>query len=304
MSKTDRLMPGPLSPRPAMTPDEFAQNEYRDYVTYKALAAVETVPEFKRILEELTQHELADFNFWLAFSSRKHFTISALEIFFLKCLRQVFGLTFTARFLERHEKQAIVNYGRFLDQAAEPLKEQIRNIIQHEEYHERTLIGQIKEGRIAFMSSIILGLNDALIELTGALTGFAFAFQAARTVTMAGLILGVAASLSMASSSYLSARHEEGKTPWRAGLYTGLSYLTVTALLLLPFFLLSHVLVALAVMMGTVVAIVVGLSYYTAIVFERDFRSSLVEMFICSVGVAFVSFLIGLLARRLTGVAI
>ena len=291
----------PERDRATMTPDEFAKNEYRDYVTYKELAKIERVPEFKSILEELTQHELADFKFWLTLSSKKDFRISALEVFFLKCLRKVFGLTFTAKFLERHEKQAVVNYGRFLDRAEAPLKEQIQNIIRHEEYHERTLIGQIREERIAFMSSIILGLNDALIELTGALTGFAFAFHHNRTVTVAGLILGVAAALSMASSSYLSARHEAGKDPWKAGLYTGLSYLAVTLLLLFPFFLLAHVVAALAVMIGIVLLIVIGLSYYTAIVFERNFRRSLAEMLTCSVGVAFVSFLIGLVARRLAG---
>ncbi len=291
-------------PQPVMTPDEFARNEYRDYITYRELAKIETDPVFKRILEELTQHELGDFKFWLQFTSTQTFTMSPLEVFWLKCLRKIFGLTFTAKFLERSEKEAVLNYERFLGQAAEPLQAQIRGIIQHEAYHERALIGQIHEERIAFMSSIVLGLNDALIELTGALTGFAFAFQANRTVAMAGMILGVAASLSMASSSYLSTRQEAGKNPWKAGLYTGLSYLLVTVLLLLPFFLLPHVLVALAVMLGLVVLIVVGLSYYTAVVAERTFRSSLVEMCLCSLGVAFVSFLIGLLARRLAGIAI
>jgi vacuolar iron transporter family protein len=284
-----------------MTPEEFARNEYRDYVTYKELAKVETVPEFKKILEELTLHEESDLKFWLRFSSKKQFSISPLEIFFLKCLRKTLGLTFTAKFLERQEKQAVLNYSLFLGQAEERVKEQIRDIIRHEEYHERALIGHIKEERIAFTSSIILGLNDALIELTGALTGFAFAFRNNRSVTMAGLILGVAAALSMASSSYLSARHEEGKDPGKAGLYTGLSYLAVTSLLLSPFCAVPSMLGALAVMAGLVLLIVVGLSYYTAIVFERNFRKNLAEMFLCSVGVALVSFLIGLLARRLTG---
>lgn len=285
-----------------MTPEEFARNEYRDYVTYKELAKAETIPEFKKILEELTRHEESDLNFWLKFSSEKQFRISPLEIFFLRCLRKILGLTFTAKFLERQEKQAVLNYSLFLGQAEEGVREQIRDIIQHEEYHERVLIGHIKEERIAFMSSIILGLNDALIELTGALTGFAFAFRNNRIVTMAGLILGVAAALSMASSSYLSARHEEGKDPVKAGLYTGLSYLAVTSLLLSPFLALSSVPGALAAMAGGVLLIVVGLSYYTAIVFERNFRNSLTEMLLCSVGVALVSFLIGVWVRRLTGV--
>ena len=283
----------------AMTPDDFAQNEYRDYVTYKELARIETVPAFKRILEELTQHELEDYHFWQALASRKTFRISPWEMGWLKTLRRVLGLTFIAKFLERHEQQAIVNYHQFLLSASGKLKEDLQEILRHEEYHERALISQIKEERIQFMSSIILGLNDALIELTGALTGFAFAFQQARAVAKSGCILGVAAALSMASSAYLSARHEEGKDPKKAALYTGASYLVVVSLLIAPFFLLTGFSEALAMMVFTVVVIVVGLSYYTSIVFERNFRKSFTEMLVCSGGTAIVSFLIGSLARSL-----
>ncbi|MBI4597442.1 MAG: VIT1/CCC1 transporter family protein [Candidatus Omnitrophica bacterium] len=284
-----------------MTPEEFAKNEYRDYVTYRELALIETVPAFKRILEELTQHELEDYNFWLSLSSKKTFRISPWELLFLKFLRRVLGLTFTAKFLERHEKQAIMNYHEVLLTASGKMKEEIQQIIRHEEYHERSLIDQIKEERITFMGSIVLGLNDALIELTGALTGFAFAFHTSRTVAVAGFILGIAASMSMASSAYLSARHEQGKDPAKAALYTGVSYLAVVLLLLLPFVVMPYAPAAVAVMIATVILIVAALSYYTAIVFERAFKKSLVEMLLFSVGVAIVSFIIGSLARRFTG---
>jgi VIT1/CCC1 family predicted Fe2+/Mn2+ transporter len=284
-----------------MTPDEFAKNEYRDYVTYRELAKTEPVPGFKKILEELTEHELGDYTFWLSLASKKAFRIGAWEIMFLKLLRRVFGLTFTAKFLERHERQAVVNYSQFMQSASGTLRERLQEIVAHEQYHERQLIGQIKEERIAFLGSIVLGLNDALIELTGALTGFAFAFQNTLTVAQAGLILGISAGLSMASSAYLSARHEEGKDPRKAALYTGLSYLGVVALFVLPFFIAANIAVSLIVMMLSAILIIVSLSYYTSIVFDRDFRKSLAEMLVCSVGTAIVSFLIGSLARILTG---
>ena len=41
----------------------FAENEYKDYVTYRGLAGIETVPQFKKILEQLVGHEFEDFNF-------------------------------------------------------------------------------------------------------------------------------------------------------------------------------------------------------------------------------------------------
>lgn len=153
--------------------------------------------------------------------------------------------------------------------------------------------------RVEFLSSIILGLNDALIELTGALTGFAFAFQSNLTVATAGLILGVAAALSMASSAYMQARYEEGKDPAKAAIYTGVSYITVVLSLVLPFFIFRDILFALFVMFGVVLFIVFGLSYYTSVIFKRSFQKNLLEIFTFSVGVAGVSFVIGLVARSL-----
>src|SRR3989338_10338448 len=127
-----------------MTPDDFACSEYLDYVTYQELAKIESINEFKKILEQLIQHELDDYRFWLQFSSKKKFTISPAKIFLLKTMRRVLGLTFTATFLEGNERKAIRNYTEFLATAQEPTRTKIREIIEHERYHEREMISQVK----------------------------------------------------------------------------------------------------------------------------------------------------------------
>ena len=53
---------------------------------------------------------------------------------------------------------------------------------------------------------MVLGLNDALVELTGTLAGLTFALANARLVALAGIITGIAATLSMAASNYLAER--------------------------------------------------------------------------------------------------
>ena len=80
--------------------DQYTLNEYRDYITYKELARVETVPEFKQILESLTEQEWNDYQYWLKFSTRKEFSMSSGEILWIKLMRKVLGLTFTAKFIE------------------------------------------------------------------------------------------------------------------------------------------------------------------------------------------------------------
>ena len=128
-----------------LTPEDFAANEYRDYVTYRELAKIETNPGFRDILEQLVQHELEDYQFWLQFSSKKQHQLSAWEVGSLKMMRRALGLTFTAKFLERHEKQAIHNYAECLGTADEAMKARLQEIIRRETSHEQEMIDQIKE---------------------------------------------------------------------------------------------------------------------------------------------------------------
>lgn len=287
-----------------LTPDDFAANEYRDYVTYRELAKIEPNPAFQAILQQLVQQELEDYQFWLQFSSTQQHRLSAWDIGALKLMRKVLGLTFTAKFLERHEKRAIHDYVECLSTADEAMKIKIQEIIRHETDHEQEMIGQIKEERVRFLGSIVLGVNDGLIELTGALVGLAVALRNARMAGLFGLVTGVAATLSMASSAYLQARHEEGRDPRKAALYTGLSYLLVVAALVLPFFLMPNVPLALGAMAAVILALIAGFSFYSSVLFDRAFTRQMGEMVALSLGVAGVSYLLGSLVRSLTGLSL
>ena len=280
-----------------MTPEHFARDEYRDYVTYRELAKTETVPEFKRILEALIEHELEDYRFWLHYSSAKAPRISALEIWCLKAMRRVLGLTFTAKFLEGHERDAIRKYTAFLNTVDKALKPRVQEIIDHETHHEKELISQIKEERVKFLGSVVLGINDGLIELTGALVGLSFALRDHTMVALLGAVTGIAASLSMAASAYMQARHEEGRDPAKAAVYTGVAYAVVVAALVLPFALIPNTFAALAVMGGMILLMIAGFSFYSSVLFERRFTRQAGEMLLFSVGVAGVAFLLGSLAR-------
>lgn len=76
---------------------------------------------------------------------------------------------------------------------------------------------------------MVLGMNDAIVEFTGALAGYSFALSDNRLITLIGLITGISATLSMASSEYLSTKHEGVKNPFEA-LKIGFAYfITVIA---------------------------------------------------------------------------
>ncbi len=109
--------------------------------------------------------------------------------------------------------------------------------MEDEEKHEKMLTDMLDEERLRYAGDMVLGMNDALVELTGALAGYTLAMQNTRIVAMAGLITGISATLSMTASGYLSSREETDKNAAKSCVYTGLTYLITVALLIIPYLL-------------------------------------------------------------------
>lgn len=143
------------------------------------------------------------------------------------------------------------------------------------------------------MASIVLGINDGLIELTGALVGFTFALKDHNLVAVSGLITGIAAALSMAASAFMQARHEEGKNAPKAATITGISYIIVVILLIIPYFVFSSPLNALPVMFAIAIAIIAVVSRYNSVYLNQSYSKEFGIMLVFSLGVAAISFVIG-----------
>jgi len=174
-----------------------------------------------------------------------------------------------------------------------------------ENEHEQELIGLIDEERLQYTGSVVLGLNDALVELTGALAGFTLALQNTRLIALTGAITGIAAALSMASSEYLSTKAEEtGKHPVKASVYTGAAYIFTVLVLIAPYLIFENYFLCLAITLGLGLVIIASFNYYIAVAKDLSFRKRFLEMAGLSLGVAAVSFLVGFLLRRVTGIEI
>lgn len=284
--------------------DYFAYRQYRDYVIYKVLAEKEKNRAFRATLEMLIGHEWEDYEFWRRLSAKKEFRIGALRIFAFRFARVVLGLTFVAKLLEGRERQMIREYREYMASVQdEGVKEGIARIIEHEQYHERQLIGQIEEKRVKFLSNIILGLNDGLVELTGALVGFSFAVGGNALVGMLGLVTGTAAALSMASSAYVQALYDErAKDAKRAALFTGIAYFLVAIILVTPFLFVAERAAAILFMLFFAIVIIGIASFYGAVLFEREFKKEFPRMVGMSLGVAAVTFAVGSILRIVFGI--
>ncbi len=203
--------------------------------------------------------------------------------------------------MENNEATAQENYAKLVDEVPEA-----EAIISQEDEHEQVLITMLDEERLQYVGSMVLGLNDALVELTGTLAGLTFALQNTRIIALSGLITGISATLSMASSEFLSAKSEGQKDAVKSSLYTGIAYLVTVALLILPYLLFpaQQYVPALVAMLLTVVVIIAAFNYYIAVAKDLSFKRRFLEMATISLSVAVLSFVVGLLVKGVLGVDI
>ncbi|MBN1433086.1 MAG: VIT1/CCC1 transporter family protein [Methanomicrobiaceae archaeon] len=280
--------------------DDFQRNEITENLIYINLAEREKDAENRDILERIAEDELRHYNAIKEITGRD-FKPEKARVGCYTLMARVFGLTFTIKLMEKRENRAQLGYSKIKEKFPD-----INKIIADEERHELELAGMINEEKLGYMGSVVLGLNDALVELTGALAGFSFALQNTALIGAIGLITGIAAALSMAASEYLSEKAEEGgeKDPLRAATYTGGAYIMTVFLLILPYFIFSHYAAALAVAIITGIIIIFVFNFYISVAKDLDFKRRFLEMAGISLGVAGLSFLLGVVVRTLFGVDI
>ncbi len=276
---------------------KFQKNEITEHYVYKKLGA-RTEGKNKAVLSRIAEDELKHYSEWKKITGRE-VKPSRLKIFFYTLLARIFGLTFAVKLMEDGEESAEKSYEEIITEHYPQLK----FILQDERNHEKALVSMIEEERLNFIGSMILGLNDALVEITGALAGFTLALKRTGLIAIVGLITGISASLSMAASEYLSQVSEKAEKPLKAAFYTGMVYLLTVILLVLPFMLLKNPLVALAVTLLVGAFVVFMFSFFVAVVQDRDFKKMFLQMVTISFGVAAISFGIGYLVRLFFGVS-
>jgi VIT1/CCC1 family predicted Fe2+/Mn2+ transporter len=215
-------------------------------------------------------------------------------------IARLFGLTFGIKLMEAGETGAQESYGE-VEGSFEPAG----LIAAEENEHEQALIDMLDEERLRYTGSVVLGLNDALVELTGALAGFTLALQNTRLIAMTGAITGIAAALSMATSEYLSTKAEDTeKHAGKASIYTGIAYIFTVLVLIAPYLFFKNYFICLGITLALGVGIIASFNYYIAVAKDLDFRKRFLEMTGLSLGVAAVSFLVGFLLRQFTGIDI
>jgi vacuolar iron transporter family protein len=268
------------------------KSEITEHHIYSKIAATTRDPHNREVLNRIAAEELVHYGIWKRYTGQDVIP-DRLRIWFYYPVARIFGMTFAVKLMEGMEQHA-----QAVDQSLIAIIPEMPQMLANEKNHERELIALIDEERLKYVGSVVLGLNDALIEFTGTLAGLTFALQNTRIIAMAGLITGVAASLSMGASEYLSQRSDNMHTdPLVAALYTGATYILTVVLLILPFLLLQSLYFALALTLFGAVLVILLFSFYLSVAKDLPFWRRFGEMAAICLFIAAISFVIGLVIR-------
>ncbi|MBU2556078.1 MAG: VIT1/CCC1 transporter family protein [Bacteroidales bacterium] len=272
--------------------------EITEYHVYKGLSRLAKDEHNKITLNKIAADELKHYTIWKKITGQE-VQPNKTKVHYYIWLARLFGLSFALKLMEGGEIKAQAVYEEAIKQYPE-----VAGIQAEEEEHEHELINILKDNRLSYVGAVVLGLNDALVELTGTLTGLSFAFGNNEVIGITGLIMGIAAALSMAASGYLASQEDEEVkdiNPVTAAVYTGVAYLITVLLLVFPYFVFSHGMTALAVMIAVTLLIIAGYNYYISVAKEVSFKKRFLSMAAISLGVAAISFAIGFVVKTYFG---
>lgn len=275
----------------------YQRSEITEHRIYEKLAQTIDSPENSRVLRDIAADELSHYHDWHKYT-QQDVDPDGWQIWKYYLISRILGFTFGVKLMERGEESAQENYAELQDLIPEAAR-----IAREENDHEEALLQMLNEERLQYTGSIVLGLNDALVELTGALAGLTLALQDTSLIALTGSITGFAAALSMGASEYLSTRAEDtAKQPLRASLYTGTAYVITVILLILPYLFFDNFYVCLACALAIGVAIIGLFNYYISVAKDEPFKDRFLEMAGLSFAVAALSFFLGFVVRFFFGI--
>jgi vacuolar iron transporter family protein len=275
------------------------QDEINEHFVYQKLSESMQEGHNKGVLERIAEDEMKHYRFWKKYT---HLEMKPQRRVLWKyyLISKIFGITFGIKLMERTETNAQINYEKLSS-----LIPDVVDLKRDEVEHERELISLIDEDKLKYVGSMVLGLSDALVEMTGVLAGLTFALRNTRLIAMAGLITGIAASLSMAASEYLSTKSEENsRDPIKAALYTGIGYILTVLFLIFPYIFLKNYYFCLGLTLFNAVVIVLLFTSYISVAKGIPFKKRFLEMVLICFGVAIITFIIGYFVRLFLNVEI
>jgi VIT1/CCC1 family predicted Fe2+/Mn2+ transporter len=269
-------------------------HEYTDSTLYERLSrTVGSGSPFAAILMQLSATEHKHYEFWAKYVPGGMPKLNRLKLYWILFLRRVLGLTFASRYLDRHEASVVKEYQALASLIPPGDKAAFEEMVADEKEHENEFARKIESSAIRYISFVVLGLADALVEITGIHAGSLGIYQLTRIAGLAGIVAGAAASLAMASAAYAQAKQGFQGSARLSAVYTGVSYFITAIILATPYFLFESQVVALSTSLIAAVIIVTLITYYSTVISGKPFTRDFLEITLIMFGVTVALYLFG-----------
>lgn len=306
---------------------ELVLNEMFDLALYRRFSAF-AKGDTRAMLFGLIEVETRHAQFWQDFFKIKIEKLDFLrrmKLGFFVFFARVFGEAGMHLIIEAIEIHGIRNYLHVWDAYKnEPLGEAVRGILNDEFVHEDEIVSLASSRKIhpERVRDIFLGLNDGLVEIVGAASGFFAAFQTTAAVFIAGFTVAIAGSISMAAGAFgaVSSEHEiegiqkkkkmflqekieeeESSSPYISAAIVGMSYFIGATVPILPVFFGEKSFVY-SVLIAMVVAVLI--SYFLAFLSGMSVAKRITTNIVIIAVAVSITYAIGILAKDIFGVKI
>ena len=269
-------------------------DEYSDHTLYDRLSkTVGSDSPFSGVLKELATTELGHYEFWRKYVPGEEPSLGRLKLYWILFLRRFFGLTFATRYLDRHEANVVKEYeglSRLIPESDKPAYEEM---VADEKDHEKAFALKVESSAVRYISFVVLGLADALVEISGIHAGWLGLFDKTEIAGLAGVIAGGAASLAMASAAFAQAKQGFRGSARLSAVYTGVSYFVTAVILATPYFLTSDMVLALGSSLTLAVVILAVTTWYSIVIQQKPFFKDFVEILAILFATTIVVFALG-----------
>jgi len=283
-----------------------SRDELTDYAAYRRLSTlrIEKNQEFRGVLKQLADTEHGHYEFWIRYIPGTKIGINRFKVYLTVLIRILFGTAFASRFLERNENAVIKRYQAAQSLIPERDRPAFDRMLQDEISHEKEFEQKTEGGSIKYISFVVLGLADAVVEIAGIHAGSLGIYGSTRLSGLAGVIAGAAASIAMASAAYAQAKQGFQGSASKSAAYTGVSYFATALILATPYFVTERMVYALGVSLTFAVALIAFISFYSSVISDKPFARDFLEITGIMFGATVALYLLGTIIHTFVGIPV
>jgi vacuolar iron transporter family protein len=282
-----------------------AKDEMTDYTTYRHLAASEKSQSNREMFEKLSAMEHKHYDLWMRYRPKgSEVGPKRATVYLVLFLRRLFGASFAIKYLERREASTVGKYEALKSSVPPEDQAEFQSMIEDEKGHETAFADIVAGTYVKYISFIVLGLADALVEIAGIHAGSLGIYDSTELTGLAGIVAGAAASLAMASAAFAQAKQGFEGSPVLAAGYTGGSYFVAAVALATPYFLTKAMLNAISLSLVFGLTMIAFVTWYNSVISGGRFMKDFSELAGVMLGATFALYIFGNVIRAAFGITI